>query len=265
MVKDRIFRTYSRIPRFAQRELQSPVESQDHPQAPAFNPARQPDMKPPIRTTQRPFMQQGSDPATAALTPDQLTDIRHIFDSRPLYAFDWYWEEQFYTGIRQAQAFQVPDGFTYVLRQVGIEIMRQSFNAAGESGFELSEWGSIEVDLDSQSQLIPKLQILVDGIPTPQWTPYSQVLDPTTGDRMQGVPLFTALNSMVQIETFVIVPAGSTITIFVPDFISPDSNPPTFFEFSTYVQYQGVALQTQGSDPRLDIANQTPLPVVGSE
>lgn len=262
MAKDRIFTRYSRLPRFAQREMQSPVPSQDHPQAPAFNPNAQPDMKPHIRTDRRPFMVQGDNPQSAELTPEQLTDVRHIFDSRPLFGFDWYWEEQFFEGIRQADPFTVPDGFTYVLRQLGVEIFRQSFNAAGTSGFEMNAWGGIAVDMASQSNLIPKLQIVVDGIPTPQWTPYAQVTDPTSGDTMQGVPLFSALTSIVEIETFIIIPAGSTFSIFIPDYISRDANPPTFFEFSTLVRYQGVAIQSGGSDPRLDIANQTPLPVV---
>lgn len=238
----RMFRHWSGIPRFLNEpEHQSAIPSQDHPQTPPFDPRQQPDIKAPIRTTRKPFMTQGEGGNTI---PRGIADVRSVYDSRPLFGYDFYWEDAFADGDRQTAAFIVPNGYTFVLRQVGVEIFRNANTSAGR----ITQWGG-PVDIDPTLVTVPKLQIHVDGASTPLWTPFSP-------SGLTGVPIQNALITGIEIETFIVIPEGSSFTIFIPNFTQSGA----FFD--TFAYYQGNALLNVGSDVAREVTSQEPLPVV---
>lgn len=251
---DQIFRRYARIPRFGQHEIQSPVPSQDHPQAPAFNPSRQPDIPVPVRAERRPFMNQGDNPGTQ-LTPQEIADVRSVFDSRPVSAFDFYWEDCFFDGLREMPAYTVPKGFTCVIRSVNVAIFAQAGGAATMTDFgDLNTSGVVGVT-------VPQLQMHVDGAPTPMWTQYGHMINANTGASVRGVPIYGALIGCVEIPCFIVVPGGSTFSIFIPNFID---NVFGLTFHNTYAQYYGNMLPASGKDVQQDVASQEPMPVTGA-
>src|SRR5258705_12933644 len=72
-----------------------------------FDPSGHPDM-------QRSFLATKEDVAP-------FFDVRAVHDSRPLFAYDYYWEEQFADGLRQPPIQVVLQGWTFLLRALTIE------------------------------------------------------------------------------------------------------------------------------------------------
>jgi hypothetical protein len=247
-------RGFTRFPRFGNIPQSDLPGEKAQSSRTAFTPKKQPDIFNPYRTQNAPDMSGGGENPIG--TPEQMLDVRHVYDSRPLFSYDFWWEEQFYDGIRQANPIVVPEGQTWVLRQVELDITR----LGGGTGFEIDFWGGNPLDLGFDSNFFVLLQILVDGVPTPQWTPYGSVEDPSLpGESLRGVPLLNALVGPVSIPTFIIVASGQSISVNIPNFIDTVGT-----DFNTIAKYYGNVLQSGGSDARLDVLNQTPLPVKGS-
>jgi hypothetical protein len=227
------FPIYGKMPRFIrEREHQSPVPSQDQPLERPFDPSQHPDIPVPVRTTNKPFMNQSENPG-ADMGMQDIADVRSVYDARPIMAYDWYWEDQFFDGIRVLPAYRVPDGYVLVLKEVMVEIFPQSGGVAPMTAFgDLDTTGVVGVT-------VPKLQILVDGVASPRWTPYGSVQNAFLGTSVSGVPIFNALICHVEIPTFIIIEGGSDVTIFIPNFID-NALGGTFH--NTYASYYGNLL-----------------------
>ena len=222
---------------------QSDLPGDPMPRVP-FDPSKQPDIRAPYRTDYSPSLTDNEAGGAGAPTP--MSDVRHVFDSRPLMAYDFYWEDFFEDGIRATPAFTVPDGNVFVLRQLAIEMYPNQ--SSGGAGFDISPFG--DMGTPGAGVTTPKLRILVDDVPTNIWTQYGP-------SGLNGVPLYNAFAGSLVIPTFVIVGPGSTFTIFIPNFIDPAGGT----NCNTYVHYYGNMLLASGRDIVQEAANAKPLPV----
>ncbi len=206
---------------------------QDVPgQAPPFDPSGHPDM-------QRSFLQ-----TRESVAP--FFDVRSVHDSRPLFGYDFYWEDQFVDGIRQTPPFVVPEGWTFLLRTLAIEMFPNS--PLGSATVFMSPFG--QMGFTGVGVTTPKLQILVNGNPTPMWTQYGP-------SGLNGVPLFNVFITGITIETFVVIPARSNFTIFIPNWIDPGG----VTTIDTQCAYYGQMLMASGREPTQDVGNAAALPV----
>jgi len=217
------------------------VPSQQEPTRPPFDPSLQPDM------TQE-FLRPSAQIKSGA-------DVRAIFDSRPHMGFDWYFEEYFQFGLSLTDPFPVPDGWTLVLRAIGIDMYPNS-NSTGVGA--ISPFGHQETP--QIDDFTPPLQILVNGQPSPLWTPYGVLEDPAIpGQPLRGVPIFNFTIGNLVIPVFVVIAGGQTVTVRAQNYINvPAADSPV----DTAVAYYGNMLQSKGgTDALSEVVNTEPLAV----
>jgi hypothetical protein len=204
---------------------QSSVPSQRSPVPPAFDPSMNPDMQFEAREG----------------VPD-IAIVRATFDSRPPYAYDFFWEDFWFLSIPfnspTPNGYTVPLGYNLILREITISIYLDGGQPL------ISAFGDWAVGGDGVPP--PPLQILIDGIQTPNFTA-GQVL------------LYDAFFSDVQVPTFILVPGGSTVVVNLPGITDLSLG---VGGFNTYVHYSGNILVDTGRNLVNEVGNKYPLPVV---
>lgn len=224
----RRFRPYKHYPAgFDASKLaanQSSVPSQHMPVGPAFDPSQQPDMQP-TRITSRP----------------DNSDVRFIFDSRPPYAYDFFFENKWRDGIQVLNPYTVPLGWVLLLKYIAINIY--PFGPP-----DLLTAPTITPFGDNDDTQFPdvRLEILVDGSPTPYFT-------------VGNVRLFDAFQSELEIPVFVPIQGGSSFDINITNVISSDGIAVTLL--NTYVHFSGTMLLSTGRNLVNETGNEYPLPV----
>lgn len=261
------FRVRRIVPRFAHSvaEIQSAVPSQDHPLGVPFNPGLQPDMKAPVRTIRRPFMQQGDNPDQGPQLPDDLADVRHVWDARPPNAYDIWFEDRFQGSGNNNTAgvfgptlggYRVPDGYNLFLRKMNISVWANPF-AIAAIGATNQAWAPNTL---FQLEFTPKLSVLVDGAATPFFTAANSfpIIDPNFPP--PGIPLMFPTMHDYEIPCFIPVAGGSVVTAnFVIDGPGATNVPDNFIFF---VQYHGNLISDTGRSLSNEVGNSDPLPVI---
>jgi hypothetical protein len=222
----------SRIPRFRKfgqypsgyptklADQQSAVPSQYSEVPPAFDPSMHPDMIP-------------TDPIGVV---DQSI-VRHVFDSRPPFAYDFFFEDTFQGGVDLLGGYTVPVGWNLFLRRIILSI----YPVTGEVATRTI---TIFGDLDVLAFAAPILQILNNGAPASDWT-------------VGQVVLFDVTGADIEIETFVKIKGGNNLNISLSGITSPPN--PTL---NVYVQYYGNMLLSTGRNIVNEVGNQYPQPVI---
>jgi hypothetical protein len=264
-ITQQFLRRYLRIPRGAmQSETQSPIPSQDQPIAPPFNPGLQPDMKQPVRTTRRPFMNQGDDPiARTPMTPDNTGDVRHVWDSRPINGYDVYFTDAFIpnpTFAAQLGGYNVPVGYNFFLRHITVSIWPNSGGADNEvlnilgpttQTFLLAPFTNSDV----------QMSLLVDGSPTPYWTAPNNMAngsDPVNNAGLSGISMVPLGCDDIEIPCFIPVPSGSNVTAA----FFAASLPLGIDAWRIFVHYYGNLISDTGRAITNEAGNADPLPVI---
>lgn len=212
---------------FNQRMLadnQSPVPSQNVPVPPPFKLAMQPDLP--------------------SVPPDvvDLSIVRATYDSRPPRAYDFFWEDEFLAGNSQTDGYTVADGWILILRQIQIATFLTTTNDnLHNANFLVDQYGFLNEDLATA----PRFQLIVDGIPTPFFTP-------TQG--IGGVPLFDLWGADTTIPCFTLVGQGSNVTIKIPGVTDDDT-------CNVLVHYFGNLLFATGRNILNEVGNPDPEPI----
>lgn len=224
----RRFRYLSKYPdRYDPKRLgadQSSVPSQHSPVPRAFDPSRNPDMQ---------FQAQEG-------VPD-VSIVRATYDSRPPYAYDFFWEDFWNASVPfnapAPNGYTVPLGYNLVLRKLNILVVPQ-----GQA--VISTFGDWLVGGDGIPP--PALQILVNGVQTPNFT-------------VGKVNLYDIFFAEIEVPVFVLVPGGSTVVVNLPGITDLTLG---VGGFNVYVHYSGNVLLDTGRNLVFEIGNKTPLPVV---
>jgi len=206
-------------------ENQSAVPSQHSPVALPFDPSRNPDMQ--FRLSQ---------------TDPDVSIVRASFDSRPPYAYDFFFEDFFIAGIPfngvGTAGYNVPVGFNLILREIVLSL----YPATGAAQI-ISPFGDYDV---ADGPVPPVLQILINGVQAPTFT-------------VGVVKLYDLFFSDVQVPCFIPVPGGSTVKVNLPGYATDDG---VAHGFNTYVHYYGNVLVDTGRNLVNEVGNAKPLPVV---
>lgn len=206
---------------------QSSMPSQHSPVPKAFDPSRNPDMQ--FQTPQG--------------VPDQSI-VRASFDSRPPYAYDFFFEEFWMLGVPLGGAgssgYVVPLGFNLILREVVIAIYQGNTAAQASILSPFGDWAAID------GVIPPNLNILIDGVQTPSFT-------------VGQVPLWDSFVSDVQVPCFIPIGGGSKLQVILPGYAM---NSGVGSNFNTYVHYFGNTLVDSGRNLVNEVGNARPLPVV---
>jgi hypothetical protein len=206
---------------------QSSVPSQNAPVPAAFDPV----MKPARMPT----------PPTGFPSD---TIVRATYDSRPLNAYDFFFEEFFLGGTpfngAGTSGYVVPPGYVLILREIVIAGYNTGVNSAIMNPF--GGW-------DTADGIIPPfLRILVDGAQTPSFAPGNlQLLDFFITD--------------VQIPCFIPISGGSRLQVILPLFAQDDPAGLGITPFDTFVHYFGNMLLSTGRDTSAEVGNAEPEPV----
>jgi hypothetical protein len=223
----RRFRTTNYYPSGYSDDLpdnQSGVPSQHSPVPPAFDPSHQPDMVP-----------------TPAPSVPEAAIVRAIFDSRPPFAYDFFFEDRSIDQIDGSTPFTgyvVPVGYVLFLRKVVLS-MYPFPTPLGVGRPVMNAFGDVSIN-DFPSGVV--LQLLVDNSPAPDWT-------------IGAVPLFDLFTADVEIPTFIKVLGGSQINLSLGGITGLDA------KLVTYVHYYGNMLLGTGRTVSNEVGNQYPLPV----
>jgi hypothetical protein len=269
----RQFPRFTRLPRGvmpSQNEIQSSVPSQ-HPQTlPPFNPASQPDMPVPVRTTRRPYMNQGENPGVD-LTPQEMADVRHVWDSRPINGYDFWLEDRFSCLPATPASFasflggyNVPDGYNLFLRHLSVSIWPSDdpalYVGGGGTGAAANNFMTKTGPLGVSFQLnaVPKMSLLIDGSPTPYWTAINQA---PNGGSLPGIPLLNPGLYDYEIPCFVPVAGGSNVSASFTIELAANAIDPWII----MVQYYGNLISDTGRTLANEAGNGEPLPVVGEQ
>lgn len=203
---------------------QSAVPSQRVRVPPAFDPSMNPDMQFEAREG----------------VPD-IAIVRATFDSRPPYAYDFFWEDFWFNSLPfntpTPNGYTVPLGYNLILRELVISVYPQ-----GQA--LINQFGDWAVGGDGVPPI--PLQILIDGIQTPNFT-------------AGRVFLYDIFFSDIQVPTFILVPGGSTVVVNLPGVTDLTLG---VGGFDTYVHYSGNILVDTGRNIVNEVGNKFPLPVV---
>lgn len=225
----RRFRTTNAYPANYPKSLadnQSAVPSQHQHVPDAFDPSRQPDMQP-----------------TPIISTLDIAIVRASYDSRPPFAYDFFFENQWINGIQGINPYSVPVGYVLMLRKLDISVY--PWTAGDLIGIPtMSPFG----DLDALA-FDPVLQILIDGAPAPTWT-------------VGQVPLFDIFNSDLELDVFIPILGGSSFDIALTGVTSPDGVATR--RFNTYVHFYGNMLLATGRNLVNEVGNKEPLPVINT-
>lgn len=208
--------------RFYRSMPQSPVPSQQFKTPKIYDPTFQPDMTA--------FQQ-----APKARAPTSSI-VRYVFDSRPPFAYDWFWEERRSIDVPDNVPYTVPTGYVLLLRHLTLSV-----NPGVGSNNHINPWGGN----NRAFAFLPFLQILVNGAATPWFTQQS---GPSA---TQGVPLVDLLQSDTDIDCFVLVEGGQTLTVSVSNISS----------FVLHTHYYGNMLLSQGRPVTQEVGNSEAEPV----
>jgi hypothetical protein len=200
---------------------QSPVPSQDMPVPPPFDPRYQPDVF------------NGAPPDVV-----DIGIVRSVFDSRPVNAFDFHWEET-YNGTSAAVHYTVPQGYLAITRRFEISVYPAVTNT-GVHTLGINGYGDAA---NPGSPANANLQILINGAPTPYWTPN------TLG--FGGVPTFDLEAADLAFNAFVLVDENQTLSIAIPGVTNDGST-------ITYVHYYGNLIRKTGRTLNNEVGNGDP-------
>jgi hypothetical protein len=211
---------------------QSSVPSQQSPTPAAFDPSHQPDMT--------------SLPPTSF---PSLSIVRASFDSRPVNAYDWYWQDKYAQGVSIKGpglgflgGYTVPDGYTLILRHLSISV----FPNGGEVFVAplMTPYG------DTDEGAFVSLFININGAGAPSWTQTDPI-------NQSNVSLFDLFTGEVEIPTFVLIGSGNYLNIAIPTIISADGVALT--KFNTTIRYYGNMILSTGRALVGEVGNTDPL------
>lgn len=179
---------------------------------------------------------------------DNLGVVRSIFDSRPVNTFDFTFRDKFNGGAAIFGGFAVPPGYVAILRGVSVEL----FGDKGVGGTGLIDiYGDVSNDLE-----IPQISLLINGGQQAQWSiplsANSPLKNPVAG--FAGIFAEDAYASSADIETFVVLPEGSTVTILAPGWTDT-------LLMVVNVEYRGQLILDDGRQAILQVGNADPEPV----
>lgn len=228
----RRFRTTSQYPNTysdSWGNVQSGVPSQNSPVPPPYDPSRQPDLIP-----------------TPPFIGNDFSDVRHVFDSRPPMAYDWFFTDKIIQSIYENGGYTVPDGFILILRRVSVhayqlvgEALQPTLTQFGDTDFVTLGW-------------TPELRITVNNNPVTTWTV-------NNSGNFGGVPLYDLFGAGTDIDTFVLVDGGQTVNVEIPPITDP-AQPLISDSFAVTVQYYGNMLLSKGRTLPNEVGNDTPIP-----
>lgn len=204
---------------------QSSVPSQHAVLPPAFDPSDQPDIHP-----------------TPAPSVPEASIVRASFDSRPPFAYDFFFEDRSIDQVDGSTPFSgyvVPIGYVLLLRKVVVSVYPFP-SPTGVGNPVMNAWGDIDINLFPSGVVA---QILIDNAQAPDWT-------------IGAVPLFDLFTADVEIDTFIKVLGGSTINFNLNGITGLD------VKLVTYIHYYGNMLLATGRVLSNEVGNQYPLPVL---
>jgi hypothetical protein len=204
---------------------QSSVPSQHSETPPAFDPSQQPDIRP-----------------TPAPSVPEASIVRAVFDSRPPFAYDFFFEDRSIDQVDGSTPFTgyvVPLGYLLFLRKVVISLYPFT-SPTGVGQPVMNAFGDVSIN-DFPSGV--NVQILIDNAPAPDWT-------------IGTVTLFDLFTADVEINTFIKILGGSQINLNLNGITGLDA------KLVTYVHYYGNMLLSTGRVLSNEVGNQYPLPVI---
>ncbi|MGH8742872.1 MAG: hypothetical protein ACREUY_01185 [Burkholderiales bacterium] len=214
-------------------------------------------MKAPIRTRRQSFMTEGQQLA-GGIEASEASDVRHVFDSRPVNGYDFFFEDKFFdTGagfVPELGGYIVPDGYNLFLRSVEVT----GYPAAGDNdNGVLTIFGPSTVTLAD----VVQMQILIDGVSTPMWTSTNSFVNAQTlVVPLNGIPLPDFGFSTKHIPCFILVPGGSRISAAFFSSAIAGMTP-----WNVIVDYYGNLISDTGRSIANEVGNDTPLPVIMSQ
>ena len=238
------------------RTDQSPVPSQNNATPKPYYPAYPADL------IQR----------SARTSPDNLAIVRAQFDSRPVNAFDMYFEDAYFDAgpVSWMAGYTVPQGYTLILRRLGLQLLPSEAIAANTPAGPLqNQWmpridpyGNIIQFLTADGGRFATLQITVNGVATPisilsSNAPYKSVNGGTGGGG--GIGLFHLGYGEYEVDTFLTASENSVVNIIVDPLTDTLGAFPS--GFNLYVQYYGNLLLSDGRQTTLQVGNGDPEPV----
>jgi len=236
------------------RGNQSPVPSQHDGTPQPYYPAYPADLIPPQQ---------------ARTTPDNLAIVRSHFDSRPVNAFDMYFEDAFFDSgpASWMQGYTVPQGYTFVLRRLGLQLLPSEAIAANTPGGPLqNQWmpridpyGNIIQFLANDGGRFATLQVTVNGVATQISLLSSNAPVKSVNTSNGGIGLFHLGYGEYEIDTFLLAQENSNVNVIV----DPLTDTPGAFPsgFNLYVQYYGNLLLSDGRQTTMQVGNPDPEPV----
>ena len=220
------------------------LPSQQNPVPPPFDPSQHPDtikQPPPLQL--------------------DLSIVRYVMDSRPPFAWDFYWQEfNLDTGgnvpivggqIQQTVGYNVPDGYTLLLRSVGVEFDTiETQNATFLAG-PLNDFGTVNPGLWP----LMSLQCLVNNSAAQGWPPQSTTANNQTV--AGGIPLPDIYTDDIEVPCFIVVPGGSNVRAQIkPSFAGFD---PSTNNALICFSYHGTMLFSTGRETYREVGNADPL------
>jgi len=219
-----------------QKDHQSPVPSQNDAMLAPYYPEYPGDLIPPQQANR---------------SLGNLAVVRSHFDSRPINAFDFTFVDRFF-GAAYYGGFAIPPGYVGILRSVTVE----AFGNLGANPAFVDAYGFVEYNAHS-------LQILVNGAAqVPFAVPVSANspnLNPGLNQALAvaGVFVDKLFTGGEKINTFVVLPEGSTCNIRIPNVTDTAG-------LFVSVVYQGNLLLSDGRQPISQVGNGDPEPVTVS-
>lgn len=246
----RRFRRITRYPGSIPPDLsaaQSPIPSQNESTPLPYDPRLLPDMH---RTPP-----QGE--------PFQGSDVRAVYDSRFPNSFDMYWTDWWRSGVNQFNGFNVPLGYTLVVRKLEIELLQSANNPTLLPATPLTlitPWGG--PDIDSGLDAMPTLIALIDGASAPTFTPFNSAVPfapPLTG----GVPVPQLLAHSITVDCFILVAENQNFQIGILPYTLFDNSlfPAGVTGMDVIASYTGNLILSTGRQTIEEIGNGTPEPV----
>jgi hypothetical protein len=237
------------------------VPSKRPSKIPAFNPGNIPALQRTAPTKSQPISGDPLGGGGGRIAPRQASFTRAVFDSRPPNAYDWYFNDK-WANVPEGSGFElpypasilggftVPAGYIAIIRELEFSIFETPDLIDGQLSVPVEVTGDNTFNTTAE---VVMLRMLVDGVPTPYWTP--------SIPGVRGVPIWEAFFAEVRIPMFIPVDTGQTVTaqIAVPS-IWDDG-----VLFNIYAAYHGNLLPETGRILTAEYGNDRPAPVIETE
>lgn len=169
--------------------------------------------------------------------------VRNTFDSRPVNAYDWYWEDRFEAASPSILGgYTVPNGYLLILRMLIISIYPA--NTADLINIETMDGFGNQI-LGSTANLF----ININDAGAQTWTQTDPI-------NQNPVNLFDYNLADIQIETFVLIGANNNLNISINGVTTPAA---AATRFITNVRYYGNMLLSSGRTLVGEVGNPDPL------